>query len=368
MLTPKGTFTHNEIQHDIYRPKRSFGQGNIFTPVCHSVHGGEGFSQPGGVSLPDPHPTPPWDGETPPEQTPPRMENPPPQSRWRTPAPGAEPILPIIQPVTIDTMLNWTTGHFYRPQQSWGKVMFLHMSVILFMGGSAPLHAGIHPQDQRQAPRWSRHPTQDQAPPRADTPEQTSPQDQAPPSTVHAGRYGQQAGGTHPTGMQSCLKKKYLAEFHYVWTRLKVCTTVEPVILSHCILRLPILLDHIFYHWLTLWVTYFCTVIWRWLRSLRWWAPCPRSLSRRRSPGRRRYTARRRRRPPVAPPRCTSRPDTRCTSRRPRTDQPGNHLQHKRKHSALTHLCLRNHKSIATDADGSDRQFMIIDNIRRAGI
>ena len=23
-----------------YRPKRSFGQGNIFTPVCHSVHGG----------------------------------------------------------------------------------------------------------------------------------------------------------------------------------------------------------------------------------------------------------------------------------------------------------------------------------------
>ena len=26
-----------------------------------------------------------------------------------------------------------------------------------------------------------------------------------PPIAVHAGRYGQQAGGTHPTGMQSCL-------------------------------------------------------------------------------------------------------------------------------------------------------------------
>ena len=26
-----------------------------------------------------------------------------------------------------------------------------------------------------------------------------------PPGTVHAGRYGQQAGGTHPTGMHSCL-------------------------------------------------------------------------------------------------------------------------------------------------------------------
>ena len=25
---------------NFYRPKRSFGQGNIFTPVCHSVHGG----------------------------------------------------------------------------------------------------------------------------------------------------------------------------------------------------------------------------------------------------------------------------------------------------------------------------------------
>ena len=28
---------------------------------------------------------------------------------------------------------------------------------------------------------------------------------QTPPGAVHAGRYGQQAGGTHPTGMHSCL-------------------------------------------------------------------------------------------------------------------------------------------------------------------
>ena len=26
-----------------------------------------------------------------------------------------------------------------------------------------------------------------------------------PPGAEHAGRYGQRAGGTHPTGMQSCL-------------------------------------------------------------------------------------------------------------------------------------------------------------------
>ena len=33
------------INHNLYRPKRSFGQGNIFTPVCHSVHRGGGCSR-----------------------------------------------------------------------------------------------------------------------------------------------------------------------------------------------------------------------------------------------------------------------------------------------------------------------------------
>ena len=47
----------------------------------------------------------------------------------------------------------------------------------------------------------SRHPQGSRAPPRADTP-----QEQTPPSAEHAGRYGQCAGGTHPTGMQSCLE------------------------------------------------------------------------------------------------------------------------------------------------------------------
>ena len=55
--------------------------------------------------------------------------------------------------------------------------------------GSAPLHAGIPPS------------------PGADTP-----LDQAPPGAVHPGRYGQQAGGTHPTGMQSCLS--LISAFH----------------------------------------------------------------------------------------------------------------------------------------------------------
>ena len=90
-----------------YRPKRSFGQGNIFTPVCHSVHreGGSGKENPPRPDTP-PNGEPPWtrpdtppDGEPPPQtrhppdgeppprpdQTPSLMENPPPG--WRTPHP-----------------------------------------------------------------------------------------------------------------------------------------------------------------------------------------------------------------------------------------------------------------------------------------
>ena len=43
-------------------------------------------------------------------------------------------------------------------------------------------------------------PLEEATPPRAPPPEQTPP----PPCAVHAGRYGQQAGGMHPTGMLSC--------------------------------------------------------------------------------------------------------------------------------------------------------------------
>ena len=89
-----------------------------------------------------------------------------------------------MQEIMYDSLFN------YRPQRSWGKVMFLHVSEILFTGGgSAPLHAGIH--------RSSAEP--EAAPPGADP---LGPD--TPPSAVHAGRYGQQAGSTHPTGMQSC--------------------------------------------------------------------------------------------------------------------------------------------------------------------
>ena len=56
-----------------YRPQRSCGQGNIFTPVCHSVHRG-------GVSSRENPPPPrrtPQQGEPPARETPPGKENPP---------------------------------------------------------------------------------------------------------------------------------------------------------------------------------------------------------------------------------------------------------------------------------------------------
>ena len=63
--------------------------------------------------------------------------------------------------------------HHYRPQHSYGKVMFLHMSVILSTGGCVSEHAlGQAPPGQTS---------------RADTPQIAT-----------------AADGTHPTGMHSC--------------------------------------------------------------------------------------------------------------------------------------------------------------------
>ena len=57
------------------------------------------------------------------------------------------------------------------------------------------MHAGIPP------PR-TRHPSE-QTPPGTGTPLGAEPPRSRPPCAVQAGRYSQQAGGMHPTGMQS---------------------------------------------------------------------------------------------------------------------------------------------------------------------
>ena len=79
-----------------------------------------------------------------------------------------------------------------------------------------------------QVPLWARTPKAGAAPGQVHPPGRYTPPGQVlppgryspwegtppPPSTVHAGRYGQQVGGTHPTGMQSfvevCFKSVHL--------------------------------------------------------------------------------------------------------------------------------------------------------------
>ena len=72
--------------------------------------------------------------------------------------------------------------------------MFLQAYVILLTAGGGTSHP------PEQTPPWSRHP------PRADTPPGADPS----PPGEHAVRYGQRAGGTHPTGMQSCYSILFL--------------------------------------------------------------------------------------------------------------------------------------------------------------
>ena len=102
--------------------------------------------------------------------------------------------------------------HYYRPQRSWGKVMFLHVSNSVHGGGSASVHAGIPPPQYHGPPQEQTPCPRDQVPPLGPG----TPWDQAhPPGAVHAGTYGKQAGGTHPTGMRSCYYGNLPEEFSH---------------------------------------------------------------------------------------------------------------------------------------------------------
>ena len=97
---------------------------------------------------------------------------------------------------------------YYRPQRSWGKLMFLQVCVILFTGEEyltrytpqtryTPLRPGTSPGTG--TPSQTRYnPPGPGTPPGTGTP----PWDQVHP---RPGRYGLRAGGTHPTGMHSCI-------------------------------------------------------------------------------------------------------------------------------------------------------------------
>ena len=114
-----------------------------------------------------------------------------------------------------------TFQHLLPPaNEVWGKVIFSEACVknSVHRGGVCLIACwDTPPPDQRQVPPGNRPPSSRADTPRTDIPaeqtppEQTHPPEQTPwqqtppPRAVHAGRYGQQAGGTYPTGMQSCL-------------------------------------------------------------------------------------------------------------------------------------------------------------------
>ena len=113
------------VAADFYRPQWSCGQGNIFTPVCHSVHRGGGGLPHCMLGYHPPrsrHPLPPE--QTRPDQTPPGADTPP--GSRHPPC---------------------SSRFFTSRNEVVAKVIFLHLSVILFTGGrgSASLHAGIPP-------------------------------------------------------------------------------------------------------------------------------------------------------------------------------------------------------------------------------
>ena len=66
------------------------------------------------------------------------------------------------------SLRNWT--YLLAANEVWGKVMFLYLSVILFTGGSAPLHAGIHPPGPEAGTPQGQTPPQEQTHPRSRSP------------------------------------------------------------------------------------------------------------------------------------------------------------------------------------------------------
>ena len=92
---------------------------------------------------------------------------------------------------------NLASYHFYCPQTKFGQG---NIFAPVCHSGHVPGH--VHPpQPGRQPPQTRYTPSLDQVHP----PHQVHLQDQVHPLQEHAGRYGQRAGGTHPTRMQSCL-------------------------------------------------------------------------------------------------------------------------------------------------------------------
>ena len=107
--------------------------------------------------------------------------------------------------------------HFYRPQRSWAKVMFLQASVILSTGeGGVYLSGCWDTTSPEQTPPWEQTPHLGaDTPPGADTPGTDTPGTDTPPHK-ETPAYGQRTAGTHPTGMHSCLFKFWRTKVLFV--------------------------------------------------------------------------------------------------------------------------------------------------------
>ena len=166
--------------------KRSLGQGNIFRSMCQEFCPQGGV--PGQVHPPDQvHPPgtryTPKTRYTPRTRYTPKDQVHPPWTRY-TPWDQVHPLGPGTPPDLVHPPLDQV--HPPRPGASPGP-------------GTPP--GTRYTPETRYTPWYQVHPPgpgmpwyQVHPPPRT----------RYTPQTVHAGRYGQQAGGTHPTGMHSC--------------------------------------------------------------------------------------------------------------------------------------------------------------------
>ena len=158
------------------------GQGNIFRSVCQEFcpRGGSTWAGTPPLGRYTPRQVHHPDRYTPQAGTPPRQVHP----LAGTP-PGRYTLWAVHPPAGIPQQVH-PPGQVHLP---WAGTP----------PGRYTLWA-VHPQ--AGIPRQGHPPGQ--VPPGQVPPGQVPPRAGTPPSTVHAGRYGQQAGGTHPTGMQSC--------------------------------------------------------------------------------------------------------------------------------------------------------------------
>ena len=101
-----------------YRPQRSCGQGNIFTPVCHSVHRGEE-----GVCL-----SACWDTPLPLGADPPGAD--PPGSR---PPPGADTPLGVDTPREADSSIRSMSGRYASYWNAFLSILFLISSMLCIL-------------------------------------------------------------------------------------------------------------------------------------------------------------------------------------------------------------------------------------------